>query len=43
MDKDLVDHLIACNIPDARPWLIEMMESMTEGDYIVLLVTLWSI
>lgn len=43
MDEDPVEHLIACNIPDARLWLMVMMGSLKEGDFVLLLVTLWSI
>lgn len=43
VDEDLVDHMIACRTPDARLWLMQMKDTMSEEEFIKVLVTMWSI
>lgn len=43
LDEDLVEHIIACNIPDAKLWFLEMMESTKEEEFLKILVTLRAI
>lgn len=43
MDEELVEHLIRVSTPDARIWLTEMMDTLTEDDFVKVIVTLWAI
>ncbi|XP_040258814.1 uncharacterized protein [Aegilops tauschii subsp. strangulata] len=42
LEEDLVEHVIACNIPDAKLWLLEMVDSTKEEEFLKILVTLWA-
>lgn len=41
MDEELVEHLIACRITDARLWLLQIKDSMREDEFVRISVTLW--
>lgn len=43
MDDQLVEYLITCQNVDARQWLLELMETTREDEFVRILVTLWSI
>ena len=43
MDDQLVEHMVACKNDDARLWLMELMETTREEEFVRILVTLWSI
>lgn len=40
---ELVEHLIACRLGDARLWLVELQESMGQEAFLKTLMTLWMI
>lgn len=42
-DEMLVEHMIACGHADARLWLMELMESTREEEFIQILVASWAI
>ena len=43
MDDQLVEYLFTCRNDDARLWLMELMETTREDEFVRILVTLWSI
>lgn len=43
VDEELVEHLIRIRSLDARIWLMELMDSLKDDEFIKVLVTLWAI
>ena len=43
MEEELVEHVIACTSSDAELWLAHPQDTMSEQDFVEVLVTLWAI
>jgi hypothetical protein len=42
-DEEMTKHMSAMREPSAKQWMFAMMNSLSHGDFVKLLVTMWAI